>query len=430
MNGSTKLPCAKRPKRLPTVLSPDELRRLFDVAGHEPKHKALMMTLYGAGLRISEALALKPADIDSQRMLIHVRDGKGYKARMVKLSPQLLEVLRNYWRASASAGMALSAGERSNPSPGWWRRVQDRAAVRQTRRHHPARSARTRCGTATPRTCWMPARTCARSRCCWGTQHQDHGDLSACLAGQARRRRRPLDLLYPQPAHANPAAQPLANRQRHDAHVPASRAGTGGDRRRHGHRLENLSGEQQRILRAIASCRTAALGGHVESCDHCHYQRIAYNSCRNRHCPKCQASAARGGWPIAPPNCCRSNTSTSSSRCPIRSTRWRWPTSASSTACCSMPSPNAAGGGGQSQSTWAPGSASSASCTPGARTSACIRTCTASCPAAGLSPGFDGAHGLKWINCKPGFFLPVRVLSKVFRGKFIDLLKRARAKAS
>ena len=61
--------------------------------------------------------------------------------------------------------------------------------------------------------------------------------------------------------------------------------------RRHGHRLENLTGEQQRILRAIASCRTAALGGHVESCDHCHYRRIAYNSCRNRHCPKCQASA-------------------------------------------------------------------------------------------------------------------------------------------
>src|SRR3954470_634616 len=61
--------------------------------------------------------------------------------------------------------------------------------------------------------------------------------------------------------------------------------------RRHGHRLEGPSGEQQSILRAIASCRTAALGGHVETCDHCQYQRIAYNSCRNRHCPKCQASA-------------------------------------------------------------------------------------------------------------------------------------------
>ena len=62
--------------------------------------------------------------------------------------------------------------------------------------------------------------------------------------------------------------------------------------RRHAPRLDpGLGGQQRRILRAIASCRTAALGGHVESCDHCSYRRIAYNSCRNRHCPKCQASA-------------------------------------------------------------------------------------------------------------------------------------------
>src|SRR5687768_9846603 len=61
--------------------------------------------------------------------------------------------------------------------------------------------------------------------------------------------------------------------------------------RRHGHRLGDVSGEQRRLLRAIASCRTAALGGHVQTCDHCRYQRIAYNSCRNRHCPRCQASA-------------------------------------------------------------------------------------------------------------------------------------------
>ena len=62
--------------------------------------------------------------------------------------------------------------------------------------------------------------------------------------------------------------------------------------RRHGDRIDaELSGAQRRILRAISSCRTAALGGHIESCDHCHHQRIAYNSCRNRHCPKCQACA-------------------------------------------------------------------------------------------------------------------------------------------
>jgi site-specific recombinase XerD len=95
-----KLPCARAPKRLPTVLCTEELRRLFDVAARDVKHKALLMTLYGSGLRVSEVAALRPADIDSARMLIHVRQGKGAKDRMTKLSPRLLEVLREYWRAA------------------------------------------------------------------------------------------------------------------------------------------------------------------------------------------------------------------------------------------------------------------------------------------------------------------------------------------
>jgi hypothetical protein len=56
-----------------------------------------------------------------------------------------------------------------------------------------------------------------------------------------------------------------------------------------------LSREQSRVMRAIEVCRTAALGGHVEKCDHCDFKRHAYNSCRNRHCPKCQ-SAEREKW--------------------------------------------------------------------------------------------------------------------------------------
>lgn len=56
-----------------------------------------------------------------------------------------------------------------------------------------------------------------------------------------------------------------------------------------------LSAAQRRVLRDITQCRTAALGGHLEQCDHCGHQQIAYNSCRNRHCPKCQA-AARAKW--------------------------------------------------------------------------------------------------------------------------------------
>src|ERR1700752_1584298 len=63
-------------------------------------------------------------------------------------------------------------------------------------------------------------------------------------------------------------------------------------RQRHG---ASLSTAQRRVMTAIERCRTAALGGHVEQCDTCGYQRISYNSCRNRHCPKCQ-SLARAEW--------------------------------------------------------------------------------------------------------------------------------------
>src|SRR6202043_1317568 len=63
-------------------------------------------------------------------------------------------------------------------------------------------------------------------------------------------------------------------------------------RERHG---ASLSGARRRAMIAIESCRTAALGGHVERCADCGHQRIAYNSCRNRHCPKCQA-LARARW--------------------------------------------------------------------------------------------------------------------------------------
>ena len=56
-----------------------------------------------------------------------------------------------------------------------------------------------------------------------------------------------------------------------------------------------LSGAQRRVMRAIETCRTAVLGGHVEQCDGCGHQRVCYNSCRNRACPKCQ-SLARAQW--------------------------------------------------------------------------------------------------------------------------------------
>jgi integrase/recombinase XerD len=94
-----KIPYPKRPKHLPTVLSQEEIQRLLD-ATRSLKHRALLMTLYGAGLRVSEACRLALGDIDSNRMVIHVHQAKGNKDRDVMLSPVLLETLRQYWKGS------------------------------------------------------------------------------------------------------------------------------------------------------------------------------------------------------------------------------------------------------------------------------------------------------------------------------------------
>ena len=86
----------KAPKKLPVVLSQDEVARFLD-ALQNPKHRALLMTAYAGGLRLSEVARLRVQDIDSARMVIHVRQGKGHKDRDVMLSPRLLAVLREYW---------------------------------------------------------------------------------------------------------------------------------------------------------------------------------------------------------------------------------------------------------------------------------------------------------------------------------------------
>ncbi len=194
--------------------------------------------------------------------------------------------------------------------------------------------------------------------------------------------------------------------------------------RRHAHRLGgDLSGEQQRILRAVAACRTAALGGHVEACDHCPYRRVAYNSCRNRHCPKCQASA-----------CARWMDDRAEEMLPVEYFHvvFTLPDdfnalalankrvvygvlfdAAARTLLEAAANPKHLGariGFMSILHTWGQ--------------NLCLHPhvhCVV--PGGGLSP-----DGTRWISCRPRFFLPVRVLSRVFRGKFIDGLKRARGR--
>ncbi len=91
------IPAPKKPQTLPVVLSPEEvIQFLAGVASR--KHRAILTTCYGAGLRVSEAIALTPPAIDSKRMVLRVEQGKGQKDRYVMLSPKLLEILRAWWR--------------------------------------------------------------------------------------------------------------------------------------------------------------------------------------------------------------------------------------------------------------------------------------------------------------------------------------------
>lgn len=91
--------CPKQEKKLPVILSPAEVTRFFE-AITSLKHRAILMTAYAAGLRVSEVAALRADDIDSERMVISVRQAKGRKDRVVMLSPRLLEILRQYWKAA------------------------------------------------------------------------------------------------------------------------------------------------------------------------------------------------------------------------------------------------------------------------------------------------------------------------------------------
>ena len=100
------IPFAKREQRLPEVLSIEEVSRLFANV-RAVKQCTILQTMYGAGLRLMEALSLEPNDIDSARMAIRIRQGKGRKDRYVTLSPTLLETLREYYRGYRSKGTWL-----------------------------------------------------------------------------------------------------------------------------------------------------------------------------------------------------------------------------------------------------------------------------------------------------------------------------------
>jgi site-specific recombinase XerD len=102
-----KIPFTKKDKQLPIVLSVEEIQRMFDVCDNS-KHRVILSTLYSCGLRVSELINLKWANIDRSRMIINVIAGKGNKDRQVVLSPQLIPILEDYYREYKSKEYVLN----------------------------------------------------------------------------------------------------------------------------------------------------------------------------------------------------------------------------------------------------------------------------------------------------------------------------------
>ena len=402
------------PRKLPLVLSRDEVARLIASAG-SLKYQAALSVAYGAGLRASEVVALKVTDIDSGRMALRVEQGKGHKDRYAMLSPALLERLRAWWQSARAEGKILHGGwlfPGLNPVDPLSTRQLNRAihaaaeagADRQARLHahaapqfrHPSAGAEGRY----PRDPG-PARAQAardhRAVCPGGHRNPARGDQSArarCSPRRAAVMERP--------------ALEVADIFR--AHGPAWRQA------QHGH----LSLGQLKVMSAIEQCRSAALGGHVLRCDACEHTEIAYNSCRNRHCPKCQASAARR-WLEA-----RQNDLLPveyyhvvfTLPAPIAALAWYNKAViyrllfevAAETLCTIAADPKHLGariGATLVLHTW--GSA----LTHHPHVHGIV-------PGGGLSP-----DGERWVACRPGFFLPVRVLSRLFRRRFLEATGQA-----
>ena len=170
----------KRPKALPDVMSLDEVLALLECV-QSYRNRVTLTAMYGAGLRITEACALCVGDIDSQRMVIHVRNGKGRKDRYVMLPQMVLSLLRRYWRMSGlqERDDVRAHGQAEGPPlPRHEARQAHHAAEypppRSTRPEgapaSPAAITRTRCGTASPRTSSTPALILRWCRPCWATR--------------------------------------------------------------------------------------------------------------------------------------------------------------------------------------------------------------------------------------------------------------------
>ncbi len=282
-------PYPKKVLHLPQVLSQDEVARLIDAAEF-PFHRILLMTLYATGARRAEVAHLKISDIDSQRMVIHIRGGKGRKDRDVMLSPKLLDALRVYWHGlKRKPTNWLFPGNRwhtaSHPvsTKVLWIACQQ-AAERAGLEHkhiHPH----------TLRHCFATHLLEAGADLRTIQMLLGHRDLEETTIYLHLSRRHlsatgsPLDALT-DPNRRRSDAERMNRPPLEVADIVRCAGQSFIERSRRW-----INGQHEKVLLAITRCRTAALGGHRDQCSNCGHTAISYNSCRNRHCPRCQGNA-------------------------------------------------------------------------------------------------------------------------------------------
>ena len=153
------------PRKMPAVLSPDEVARLLN-ATTCLKHQAALSVAYGAGLRVAEVSTLKVSDIDSERMLLRVERGKGGQYRNAMLSADMLALLRQWWKVGRRQGVMHPKGWLF-PGMHAGKPISTRSSSRRrARRTSPSGWDLIRCATASPRICWRTASTSASFRRC------------------------------------------------------------------------------------------------------------------------------------------------------------------------------------------------------------------------------------------------------------------------
>jgi hypothetical protein len=244
------------------------------------------------GLRRAELCRLKVSDIDSERMVLQVQQGKGGRDRDVPLSPKLLDLLRQYWRRMKPKiylfpGMENNwRADRPIPEKVVWTAVSSAAKAAGINKRVSPHTLRhsSRNASAGSRCRFAHDPDVARSR-----QAGRHDGLPASVSPPSpggRQSARSDQRYRHERSEALEEARAAMSRPTLEVADILRASGSSFSERHRTH----LALQHRKVMDAIVRCRTAALGGHRDPCLGCGHQAISYNSCRNRHCPKGQGN--------------------------------------------------------------------------------------------------------------------------------------------